>query len=169
MKYARAWNHGGRAWKYARSVESWASPWKHAPSGFPRAGPWMHAPPCFHGVGGVDSRPSVRAWGNFHPHTRQDGHTPDRTQGAVQAHTAKETLEAREHARQGESTSGNQTRNAIEAHNQQPPARTEQRARAQAASPRPAEATRCGPPLATATMAALARAITMDARSKNWC
>ena len=33
-----------------------------------------------------------------HPHTRQDGHTPDRTQGAVQAHTAKETLEAREHA-----------------------------------------------------------------------
>ena len=104
-----------------------------------------------------------------HPHTRQDGHTPDRTQGAVQAHTAKETLEAREHARQGESTSGNQTRNAIEAHNQQPPARTEQRSRAQAASPRPAEATRCGPPLATATMAALARAITMDARSKNWC
>ena len=104
-----------------------------------------------------------------HPHTRQDGHTPDRTQGAVQAHTAKETLEAREHARQGESTSGNQTRNAIEAHNQQPPARTEQRARAQAASPRQAEATRCGPPLATATMAAFARAITIDARSKNWC
>ena len=111
------------------------------------------------------------SYGTFfsHPHTRQDGHTPDRTQGAVQAHTAKETLEAREHARQGKSTSNNQTQNAAEAHNQEPIAPTEQHPHAHAASPRPAEATRCGPPLATATMAALARAITIDARSKNWC
>ncbi len=115
-----------------------------------------------------------RSLGLVFSHPRQDGHTPDTRSGTgarrkENARSAGAHVARQERERSPDPAHPNPDRLTPRLTNpHQPTNRSERPTRAQAASPRPAEAeaTRCGPPFATATIAALARAMTMDARTR---